>query len=68
MEQRPAEPETSNPLRTVLAGRKGLLAASFGLAATWQASEVMVPVVVGLVIDRAITNSDSVSRGLRLRR
>ncbi|MGH3937035.1 MAG: ABC transporter ATP-binding protein [Pseudonocardiaceae bacterium] len=56
--ERPAGPEASSPFRAVLAGRRRLLAASFGLAATWQAAEAMVPVVVGLVIDRAITNSD----------
>ncbi|MGQ0776579.1 MAG: ABC transporter ATP-binding protein [Pseudonocardiales bacterium] len=58
VEHRPAGPEVSSPFRTVLAGRKGLLVGSFGLAAIWQACEAMVPVVVGLVIDRAITTSD----------
>ncbi|MDQ3988604.1 MAG: ABC transporter transmembrane domain-containing protein, partial [Actinomycetota bacterium] len=61
--ERPAGPEqagqVSRPLRVVLAGRQRLLAGSIGLYTTWQASEALVPVVVGLVIDRAIATSDT---------
>ncbi len=58
---RPAEPTQlrSSPLRSALSGRRGVLGAAIGVLAGWQAAEAMVPVLVGVIIDRAIATGDT---------
>ncbi|QIX27967.1 ABC transporter ATP-binding protein [Nocardioides sp. JQ2195] len=61
----PGTPGTSTPpasawalLRRGLARNKARLVASFGLLSLWQACETLVPVMIGLIIDRAVATGE----------
>ncbi|MDQ5856309.1 MAG: ABC transporter ATP-binding protein, partial [Actinomycetota bacterium] len=49
----------SRLLRDAIAGRRWVLLGAVALLAGWQAAEALVPVVVGVIIDRAIAAGDA---------
>ncbi len=53
------EPSAGRLLWRAVTGRRGALLAAVALLAGWQAAEALVPVVVGIVIDRAVATGDT---------
>jgi putative ABC transport system ATP-binding protein len=49
----------SRLLRDAIAGRRWVLLGAVALLAGWQAAEALVPVLVGVIIDRAIATGDA---------
>jgi len=49
---------SSSLLRSAVAGQRGLITASACLYMSWQACEALVPVAIGVIIDRAVENGD----------
>lgn len=63
----PAPPPTARGLLTrCLARHRGRLAAGYLLLVVWQLCETFVPVMIGVVIDRAVATSDVRALGLLL--
>ncbi|MGH3693990.1 MAG: ABC transporter ATP-binding protein [Pseudonocardiaceae bacterium] len=51
----------SRLLRDAVAGQRRVLLGAIALLAGWQAAEAMVPVLVGVIIDRGIATGDAVA-------